>query len=440
MIGISWSKWPHSALSTGKLSGSSPPLQSRSNTKIWDWQMAQQNMIALITKGECGRDNAGCTLHDMETAGSDELVWQISFKWVDVNFMTKETSANHLLLLLLQPDKYQIPMETWDLQGQAGLNLWGSYLTAVAGFMMKKNNQSARNEMESLLTRLKTRGRPLGAGTWGKPLKAQCHSTRLHALPLLWPPDTVKRGIREICITFVDLIWSNPSGEPSIQLLTNGSKRISKCIQLIANNVIFIDIWSGFIRHSVRPCLRRCDVGFSRWIGRWKRCWTLERDGVSSVGITPVNYKTKLLITCYLTRGVWFFELKTGLHFYHGLWAPLMQSLQARFNYIWASGNQVKSGSKTTGVQNQLRQKLCKTAETHSWAKFGKETITETHKWPKWVPHYNAQADSGRALDVQALLRLAQALVELAQTCSDLLRLAQTLLRLCSDMLTLSSG
>jgi len=30
---------------------------------------------------------------------------------------------------------------------------------------------------------------------------------------------------------------------------------------------------SGFIRHSVRPYLRRCDVGFSRWVGRrWKWC------------------------------------------------------------------------------------------------------------------------------------------------------------------------
>lgn len=159
-------------------------------------------------------------------------------------------------------------------------------------------------------------------------------------------------------------IWSNPSGEHSIQLLTNGSKRIAKCILLTANNIIFIDIWSRFIRYSVRPCLRRCDVGFSRWIRRrWRRCWTSKRDEVSSVGITPVNYKTKLLITCYLTRGVWFFELKTGLHFYHGLWAHLMQCLQASFNYVWASGNQVKSG-----VQNDRGPKSAP-AETlqNSW-------------------------------------------------------------------------
>jgi hypothetical protein len=38
-----------------------------------------------------------------------------------------------------------------------------------------------------------------------------------------------------------------------------------------------------------------------------------------------------------------------------------------------------------------------KGAETDSQAKSGKEIIAEAYKSPKWVPHYSAQADSGRA-------------------------------------------
>jgi hypothetical protein len=113
-------------------------------------------------------------------------------------------------------------------------------------------------------------------------------------------------------------------------------------------------------------------------------------------------------------------------------------------------------------IQNLLRQKPCEGAKTDSRAKFGKETVAGAHRRPKWVPHYGAQADSGRAQDTQgsaqALLRLcsgsAQALLGLcsgllrlcsgsAQACSGLLRLAQAcsgLLRLCSGMFTLGSG
>jgi hypothetical protein len=47
------------------------------------------------------------------------------------------------------------------------------------------------------------------------------------------------------------------------------------------------------------------------------------------------------------------------------------------------------------------------------------ETITGAHRRPKWVPHYGAQADSGRAQDAQALLRL----------CSGILRHTQALIR-----------
>ena len=47
-----------------------------------------------------------------------------------------------------------------------------------------------------------------------------------------------------------------------------------------------------------------------------------------------------------------------------------------------------------------------KGVETDSRAKFGKETVAGAHRRPKWVPHYGAQADSGRAQDAQALLRL----------------------------------
>ena len=47
-----------------------------------------------------------------------------------------------------------------------------------------------------------------------------------------------------------------------------------------------------------------------------------------------------------------------------------------------------------------LKQEPCKGAETDSQAKFGRENIAEAPHWrPKWVPHYGAQADSGRAQD-----------------------------------------
>jgi hypothetical protein len=58
-------------------------------------------------------------------------------------------------------------------------------------------------------------------------------------------------------------------------------------------------------------------------------------------------------------------------------------------------------------------QEPCKGAETDSRAKFGKETVAGAHRRPKWAPHYGAQADSGRAQDAQALLRLGQALLRL---------------------------
>jgi hypothetical protein len=97
-----------------------------------------------------------------------------------------------------------------------------------------------------------------------------------------------------------------------------------------------------------------------------------ERDGVSSVGVTPVNCEAELRVTCYLTGGI-------------------------------------------------------QGAKTDSRAKFGKETIAGAQRRPQWAPHYSAQADSGRAQDTQALLRLgsgsAQALLRLAQACSGLLRL-----------------
>jgi hypothetical protein len=89
------------------------------------------------------------------------------------------------------------------------------------------------------------------------------------------------------------------------------------------------------------------------------------------------------------------------------------------------------------GIQNLLRQKPCKGAKPDSRAKFGKETVAGAHRRPKWVPHYGAQADSGRAQDTQALLRLCSGLLRL---CSGLLRLCSGLLRLCSGMFTLGSG
>jgi hypothetical protein len=64
------------------------------------------------------------------------------------------------------------------------------------------------------------------------------------------------------------------------------------------------------------------------------------------------------------------------------------------------------------------RQKSCEEAETDSRAKFGKETVAGAHRRPKWVPHYVAQADSGRAQDAQALLRLCSGLLRSAQVCS----------------------
>ena len=78
--------------------------------------------------------------------------------------------------------------------------------------------------------------------------------------------------------------------------------------------------------------------------------------------------------------------------------------------------------SLTGGIQNLLQQRPCEGAKPDSRAKFGKETVAGAQRRPKWVPHYGAQADSGRAQDTQALLRLAQALFRLcsgsAQACS----------------------
>jgi len=57
-------------------------------------------------------------------------------------------------------------------------------------------------------------------------------------------------------------------------------------------------------------------------------------------------------------------------------------------------------------IQNLLWQNPYEGTKTDSQAKFGKETIAGAHRRPKWVPYYGAQADSGRAQDTQALLRL----------------------------------
>jgi hypothetical protein len=65
-----------------------------------------------------------------------------------------------------------------------------------------------------------------------------------------------------------------------------------------------------------------------------------------------------------------------------------------------------------------LQQEPCKGAETDSRAKFGKETVAETHRRPKWVPHYGAQA-------AQALIRYAHPRLRYAH---PQLRLKQQLL------------
>jgi hypothetical protein len=70
------------------------------------------------------------------------------------------------------------------------------------------------------------------------------------------------------------------------------------------------------------------------------------------------------------------------------------------------------------GIQNLLRQKPCEGAKTDSRAKFSKETVAGAHRRPKWVPHYSAQANSGRAQNTQVLLRLCSGLLRLAQACS----------------------
>jgi hypothetical protein len=57
----------------------------------------------------------------------------------------------------------------------------------------------------------------------------------------------------------------------------------------------------------------------------------------------------------------------------------------------------------------------CRGTETDSRAKFGKETVAGSHRRPKWVPHYGAQADSRRAQHAQAPLRLCSGS---AQACS----------------------
>jgi hypothetical protein len=64
---------------------------------------------------------------------------------------------------------------------------------------------------------------------------------------------------------------------------------------------------------------------------------------------------------------------------------------------------------------NLLRQKPCEGAKTNSRVKFGKETVAGVHRRPKRVPHYGAQADSGRAPDTQALLRHAYPRLRLKQ-------------------------
>jgi len=69
-------------------------------------------------------------------------------------------------------------------------------------------------------------------------------------------------------------------------------------------------------------------------------------------------------------------------------------------------------------------------AETDSWAKFGKESIAGAHRRPKWVPHYSAQADSGRAQDAQAT----------AQDGSGWLRLCSGSGQACSGSAQASSG
>jgi hypothetical protein len=47
----------------------------------------------------------------------------------------------------------------------------------------------------------------------------------------------------------------------------------------------------------------RCDVAFSRWEdGSDVELW--ERDGVSSVGVTPVNCEAELRVTGYMTGGI----------------------------------------------------------------------------------------------------------------------------------------
>jgi hypothetical protein len=66
----------------------------------------------------------------------------------------------------------------------------------------------------------------------------------------------------------------------------------------------------------------------------------LERDGISSIGITPVNYKAKLLVTCYLIR-----EIQNPI--------------------------------------DLLRQKPYERAKTDSRAKFRKETIAGAQRRPK---------------------------------------------------------
>jgi hypothetical protein len=76
------------------------------------------------------------------------------------------------------------------------------------------------------------------------------------------------------------------------------------------------------------------------------------------------------------------------------------------------------------GIRNPLQQKPCEGAKTYYRAKFGKETVTGAHRRLKWVPHYGAQADSGRAQDTQALLRpcsgSAPACSSSAHVCSPL--------------------
>ena len=79
--------------------------------------------------------------------------------------------------------------------------------------------------------------------------------------------------------------------------------------------------------------------------------------------------------------------------------------------------------------KTDLKSAPAKGAETDSRAKFGKETVAGAHRMPKWAPHNGAQADSGRAQDDQALLRLCSGF---AQVCSGSDQVRSPLAQVCS--------